>query len=82
MSENDIYNLKYNVVSVEKTDAPEGMQGDDWYHYVIGQGSSKIEGFRTGSLKSVTQHVESYAEDLTERMRNGGSTYAQRKPKK
>jgi hypothetical protein len=82
MSESELLNPKYNVKSIEKTDPPDGMQGDNWYHYVIGQGNSKIEGFRTGSLKSVTQHVNTYTEELNERIRTGGSTYAQRKTKK
>lgn len=26
---------KYNVTSIEKITAPEGMTGDDWYLYII-----------------------------------------------
>ena len=37
--------LNYDLISVEKIDTPNGLPGDDWYCYVIGQGASKIEGF-------------------------------------
>lgn len=71
--------LKYNVVSVEKTSAPDGMAGDNWHLYIIGQGSSKIEGKKPGTLKSVTEHAETVAEDLNARTSRSGSTYAPRK---
>ncbi|HEY9053057.1 MAG TPA: hypothetical protein VIQ03_16010 [Gammaproteobacteria bacterium] len=79
MSENVTTKLKYNVITVEKTTPPEGMPGENWYRYVIGQGTSRIEGIRHGSLKDVTQHAEAFAEDLNLRMNSSGSTYAPRK---
>jgi len=72
---------KYSVVSVEKTDTPVGMPEGNWHRYVIGQGRSKIEGFRLGTLKAVTQHAEDVAEDLNTRAITGKSTYATRKQK-
>lgn len=77
--ETDIKKLKYQVVSVEKITTPEGLPGDDWHRYVIGQGSSQIEGKKPGSLKSVTKHAEAVAEDLNLRKGGGVSTYAPRK---
>lgn len=77
--ETDIKKLKYQVVSVEKITPPEGMPGDDWHRYVIGQGSSQIEGKKPGTLKAVTQHAEAVAEDLNLRKGGGVSTYAPRK---
>ncbi len=71
--------LKYRVLSVEKTEPPEGMSGDNWHRYVIEHGSSTIEGIRSGTLKDVTQHAETFAEDLNLRMNSRGSTYAPRK---
>ena len=71
--------LTYRVEKVEKTTPPEGMEGDNWHRYVVGQGSSKIEGKKAGTLEDVTQHAEVFAEDLNSRMRGGGSTYASRK---
>lgn len=75
----DSSKLKFQVVTVEKTTPPEGMPGDNWHRYVIGQGTSKIEGKKPGTLQTVTQHAETVAEDLNLRMDRGGSTYAPRK---
>lgn len=69
----------YELISVDKAETPAGMEGDNWYRYVLGQGTSKIEGLRSGSLKSVTQHAENYSNELNERIRSGGSTYSTRK---
>ena len=71
--------LKFHVVSVEKTAPPEGLPGDNWHLYVIGQGTSRIEGKKPGTLQTVTEHAETVAEDLNLRMDRGGSTYAPRK---
>jgi len=73
---------KYRVVSVEKTTPPEGMPDGSWYRYVIGQGTSRIEGTRLGSLKAVTRHAEEFAENLDTRASTGYSTYVSRKQKK
>jgi len=72
---------KYHLLSVEKTDAPKGQAGSNWHHYVIGQGSAKIEGYRPGSLKSVTEHAETVVTDLNARTASGKSTYAVSKKK-
>lgn len=71
--------LKYDLISVDKIDTPDGLPGDDWYRYVIGQGTSKIEGFRSGSLNAVTKHCEEYTRELNDRINKGGSTYSPRK---
>ena len=78
MQNNETTQLKYNVVIVEKTTTPEGMPGDNWHHYVIGHGSSQIEGLKPGTLKAVTQHAQAVADDLNERAGKSGSTYAPR----
>lgn len=72
----------YQVLSVEKTDAPEGMPGDNWHHYVIGRGTTKIEGYKPGTLKAVTQHAETCAEELNARAFKGYSAYAPRQQRK
>jgi len=79
MTESIKKKLTYRVERVEKTTPPDGMEGDNWHLYVVGQGSSKIEGKKAGTLEDVTQHAEVFAEDLNSRMRGGGSTYASRK---
>lgn len=58
---------KYNVVSIEKIDTPDGMAGNHWHRYIIGQGGGKIEGLKEGTLKEVTLHAENFAEDLNGR---------------
>ncbi|MFC1589558.1 hypothetical protein ACFL3P_04725 [Pseudomonadota bacterium] len=75
----------YKVVTVEKSAAPRGMMGDDWYHYVIGRGSSIIEGNKVGTLKEVTVHAKDLAERINARSDKYGvtyvSTYSPRKKK-
>ena len=76
--ENKPYEHKYHVESVEKTTPPDGMPEGDWHRYIIARGRSKIEGFRPGSLKTVTQHAETVAEGLNERSFKGSSPYVSR----
>lgn len=70
---------KYRVLTVEKSDPPEGMQGDNWCRYVIQHGNSTIDGIKPGSVTAVTEHAETFAEALNSRRGKGGSTYAPRK---
>lgn len=71
---------KYFLVSIEKVTPPENMPGDNWHRYIIGQGTSKIDGIRCGTLKEVTLHAEAFIVDLNSRMgTNPGSIYAPRK---
>lgn len=58
MHKDDINELKYQLESVEKSSAPESMKGDDRHHYVIGRGSSKVEGKKTGTIKEATEHTK------------------------
>lgn len=78
MHKDDTDLLEYNVITVEKILTPEGMPGDSWHRYVIGKGSSRIEGKKPGSLHEVTQHAETVVEDLNSRKARGGSMYAPR----
>lgn len=71
---------KYRVESVVKADAPEGMDGDDWHQYTIVYGKTSIQGLKPGSLFSVTQHAEEFAENLNERTsRYGNQAYRSKK---
>jgi hypothetical protein len=72
---------KYQVVTVEKTDPPQGMEDGNWYRYVIGQGRSKIEGVKLGTLQAVTEHAHTMVDDLNTRAARSGSFYAPRKRK-
>jgi len=51
-SADDFFDRKFNITKIEKMDPPEGMQEGDWYRYVIGKGSSEIQGKRPGTLQS------------------------------
>jgi hypothetical protein len=73
---------RYQVISVEQADAPDGMAGTNWHRYVIGRGTSRIEGLRTGTRQSVTDHAEDYVEVLNDRSLRGFSSYAPRNRKK
>jgi len=79
--ENPMFDDKYHVVTVEKSEPPQGMEAGDWYRYVIGQGSSKIEGVKLGTLQAVTDHAHTMVEDLNTRANRSGSFYAPRKRK-
>ncbi len=76
---------KYVLISVEKTDAPEGLPGTNWHEYIIERGTSRIVGKKPGSLKQVTEHAKDMITDLNERSGiPSSSTYASRqisKPK-
>ena len=65
----------YKIVTIEKSAAPRGMTGDDWHHYVIGRGSSIIEGDKVGTLKEVTEHAKDLAERINARNDKYGITY-------
>lgn len=71
----------YHVERVEKVATPAGMPEDDWHRYVIGRGSSKIEGLKPGAIHEVRQHAEAIADDLNERANRKISTYASRNKK-
>lgn len=70
---------QYRVESVEKIAPPQGMSDENWFRYIISEGRSTIQGFRPGSLYSVTQHAETFASDLNARAANGYSFYTSRR---
>lgn len=78
----EVFDRKFRVTSIEKSKPPEGMDGGDWYDYVISQGPSQISGKRPGTLESVTEHAEEFVENLNRRAALGYSAYAARKPAK
>ena len=57
----------YKIVSIERSEAPSGTEGTDWYAYVIAQGEHTINGYRRGKLKAVTEAVEEVIAQLNER---------------
>jgi len=57
----------FEIVSVEPTDTPDGMEGDGWFCYKIAQGTNSIRGFRQGTRKSVLLATEEIVNQLNER---------------
>ena len=71
----DSINSKYHVIKVEKTTAPEGMLGENWYLYVIQKGdltNTIMNCKKTGTLKSVTEHAKDMSETINSRNVKGG----------
>ena len=63
----DSIKSKYHVIKVEKTTAPEGMLGENWYLYVIQKGdltNTIMNCKKTGTLKSVTEHAKDVVETI------------------
>ncbi len=59
--------LEYTLISVEKTEPPSGVEGGNWYEYIVGRGNSSLVGKRRGTRKQVTEHAETLADDLNSR---------------
>ena len=64
----------FTLISVEKTDAPPGCDGQGWHRYVIGRGTSTIVGSRRGTLSQIRTYASEYAAELNERAANGGAS--------
>ena len=71
-----VVKAKFNVMSIEKTSTPDGMTGDNWYQYVVGQGTSEIKGLTMGTLNQVTEHVNRVADDLNDRSKGKKTGYS------
>jgi len=72
---NDQINSKYHLIKVEKTTAPDGMLGDNWYLYVIQKGNLSntiMDCKKTGTLESITKHAKELAETMNLRNIKGG----------
>jgi hypothetical protein len=60
-------NEPFELLSINKSEPPEGSQGKDWVRYQIVQGSNVITGFRQGTIKANKIVVEQIIEGLNER---------------
>jgi len=72
----------YQVVSVEKTDPPEGVTGGNWYRYVIELEGQTIVSSRRGTLKQVTEYAKECAANMSNRFSRGRSHWSKRTDKK
>ena len=73
---NEVDTQKFVIETIEKSEPPKGISGTNWFRYIVGQGGHKITGFKTGTLKSVTEHVEIFIDGLNERSARGISPNA------
>jgi len=71
-------NKEYCVVSIEKTKAPDGTEGSNWYKYIVARENSTIVGNMRGSLSQVTKYADEFVENLNSRASfpRGRSTWA------
>ena len=61
-------NQIYEIVSIQRAEAPADAEDSKWYRYVIAfEGSDTIHGCRQGSLNAVTSAVEEMIVQLNER---------------
>ncbi len=58
----------YEIISIRRAKPPPGVEGSNWYQYVIAfEGSNTIHGYRQGKLRAVTRAVEEIVAQLNER---------------
>lgn len=69
---------QFRVARVERTDAPDGVAGQEWYRYVLDNGRAPISGQRRGTHKEVTAYATQCAELLNVRGLNAQSIWAPR----
>ena len=73
----------YRLVLIQQTVPPAGAQGSNWYYYEIAQGANIIQGYRQGSLKTVTMLVEDNISLLNQRrLGNRGNAHLRQNSKK
>jgi len=57
----------FELVSVDETKAPAGLDGDKWCKYVIKQGENEIVGYSVGSARTVKHEAKLKVEELNQR---------------
>ncbi len=58
----------YEIVSVRRAKPPPGVEGSNWYRYVIAfEGTNTIHGYQQGNLRAVTRAVDEIVAQLNER---------------
>jgi len=58
----------YEIVSVQRAKSMPEFEGSNWHSYVISyEGTDSIQGYRQGSLESVTTAIEEIVAQLNER---------------
>ena len=57
----------FKIISLKPCDPPAMAQGNNWFRYVIGQDTNRIEGYRQGRSETVALAVEQMVDQLNER---------------
>lgn len=71
------------LVSIDRSEPPEGAGGKGWWSYVISQGNNRIEGHRQGTRASLTKSLRETVDRLNERrMGKSGRNHLRLAPKK
>jgi hypothetical protein len=65
----------YRLISIERTTAPSGGAGGDWFVYRIAQGKNMATGYRRGSRGDVDAEVERIVNALNVRLLVKGQRY-------
>ncbi len=69
----------YEIVSIRRANPPPGVEGSNWYQYVIAfEGTNTIHGYQQGNLRAVTRAVEEIVAQLNERHHLGHLSKASR----
>ncbi len=66
----------YNLISVDRTDPPEGIDGQSCCRYIIAWDASIIVGYRRGTAQQVMQHARHYIDQLNARANSGFKSYS------
>lgn len=78
----DLSGSRYKVKLVEKTTAPDGCEGNNWYRYVLERNGSTLVGQRQGTLNQVTRYAEVLAEEANSRRGGKGTSQWSSRSKK
>ncbi len=70
----------YNLISVDPTAAPEGIDARHWCRYIIARDASTVVGYRRGTAQQVTQHARYCVEELNARANGRVQSYRSRSP--
>lgn len=65
---------EYSLDRIEKIAPLAGMQGDDWYRYIVKRKNGEIVGNRCGSYQQVSDYAQSFTDGLNERANILGNT--------
>ena len=62
--ESDFVANPFELISVDESKAPSGMEGDKWCKYIIKQGTNEIVGYSVGSARQVKKEAKEKVVEL------------------